>query len=220
MARSIGLTPDLDDYLRVHSTPPDGVQARLIERTTALGRVSGMQIDPVQGELMTTLAELVDPDVAIEIGTFTGYSSLAIVRGLRPDARLICCDVSDEWTSIARTHWEAAGVADRIELRLGPATETLAALPADVTVGLAFIDADKTGYLGYYEALVPRLAPGGLICVDNTLWGGRVVDAGADDPDSEAIRAFNTHVAADDRTRQVIVPIGDGLTVIRRQPRR
>lgn len=213
---SIGLDATLGDYVRSHTSPPTPTQTALIARTAELGRRAGMQIAPEQGELLTTVTELVDPALAIEIGTFTGYSALAIARGLSPDATLVCCDVSEEWTSIARTHWAEAGLDDRIELRIGPAIDTLAALPAGTVVDLAFIDADKTGYLAYYEELVPRLSPGGLICVDNTLWSGAVANPAIDDESTEALRAFNRHVADDDRTRQVMVPIGDGLTLIRR----
>ncbi len=212
---SIGLDAALGEYVRSHSSAPTSTQSALIQRTADLGRASAMQIAPEQGELLTTLTELVDPTLAVEIGTFTGYSALAIARGLSPHGRLLCCDVSEEWTSIARTHWAEAGLDDRIELRIGPAIDTVRALPADTPVDLAFIDADKTGYLDYYEELVPRLSPGGLICVDNTLWSGAVADPGRDDESTEALRVFNRHVADDDRTRQVIVPIGDGLTVIR-----
>ena len=127
----------------------------------------------------------------------------------------MCCDVSTEWTDIAREHWALAGVVDRIDLRVAPAIETLRTLPVDTVVDFAFIDADKGGYLDYYEELLARLAPGGLVCVDNTLWSGAVIDPDVDDADTEAIRRFNDHVAADARTRQVIVPIGDGLTLIR-----
>ncbi len=215
--RSIGLSPRLNEYVRRHTSSPDDVQADLIERTTGLGRVAGMQISPEQGELLTLLTELVDPDLVVEIGTFTGYSALAIARGLGSGGRLICCDVSEEWTAIARRAWAAAGVDDRIELRLGPGLDTLRALPAGQQVDLAFVDAEKSEYVDYYEALVERLAPRGLIAVDNTLWGGSVVDTDDDSGQTEAIRRFNAHVAADDRTRQVIVPIGDGLTLIRRR---
>lgn len=212
---SIGLDATLGHYVRSHTSPPTQTQTDLIARTAELGRASAMQIAPEQGELLTTLTELVDPTLVFEIGTFTGYSALAIARGLGSDGRLVCCDVSEEWTAIARTHWAEAGLDDRIELRIGPAIETLRALPADTTVDLAFIDADKTGYLAYYEELVPRLSPGGLICVDNTLWAGAVADPSITDESTEALRVFNRHVADDDRTRQVVVPIGDGLTLIR-----
>ena len=214
--RSIGLDQQLSDYVLAHTSDPDEIQAGLIDRTAALGRVSGMQISPEQGELLTLLTELVDPRLVVEVGTFTGYSSLAIARGLGTRGRLICCDVSDEWTAIATQAWTEAGVVDRIELRLGPALTTLRALPPDEPIDLAFVDADKVEYVDYYEALMDRLAPGGLIAVDNTLWGGAVADADDTTESTTAIRRFNAHVAADERTRQVIVPIGDGLTLIRR----
>lgn len=214
--RSIGLDDGLSAYIGAHSTPPDAVRRQLIERTEALGGVSGMQIAPEQGELLTMLTSLVGARFAVEVGTFTGYSSLSIASGLAEGGRLLCCDVSLEWTDIAREHWALAGVDDRIELRIAPAIETLRALPADTVVDFAFIDADKGGYLDYYEELLARLAPHGLICVDNTLWSGAVIDPAVTDDNTEALRRFNDHVAADARTRQVIVPIGDGLTLIRR----
>jgi len=214
--RSIGLDDALSAYIGAHSTPPDAVRRQLIERTEALGGVSGMQIAPEQGELLTMLTSLVRADFAVEVGTFTGYSSLSIASGLAEGGRLLCCDVSLEWTDIAREHWALAGVDDRIELRIAPAIETLRSLPADTVVDFAFIDADKGGYLDYYEELLSRLAPHGLMCVDNTLWSGAVIDPDVDDANTEALRRFNDHVAADARTRQVIVPIGDGLTLIRR----
>ncbi len=214
--RSIGLDDGLSAYIGAHSTPPDAVRRQLIERTEALGGVSGMQIAPEQGELLAMLTSLVGARFAVEVGTFTGYSSLSIASGLAEGGRLLCCDVSLEWTDIAREHWALAGVDDRIELRIAPAIETLRALPADTVVDFAFIDADKGGYLDYYEELLARLAPHGLICVDNTLWSGAVIDPAVTDDNTEALRRFNDHVAADARTRQVIVPIGDGLTLIRR----
>ncbi|MGI9615758.1 MAG: O-methyltransferase [Acidimicrobiales bacterium] len=214
--RSIGLSPQVNDYVLAHTTSPDEVQVDLIERTAELGRAAGMQISPDQGELLTMLTELVDPDLVVEVGTFTGYSSLAIAHGLSEGSRLICCDVSDEWTSIARQAWEASGLADRIELRLGPGLDTLRGLPADEVIDLAFVDAEKSEYIGYYEELLARLSPRGVIAVDNTLWGGSVADPANTETSTEAIRSFNAHVAHDDRTRQVMVPIGDGLTLIRR----
>ena len=213
--RSIGLDEQLNSYVREHSSPPDEVQRQLIERTEALGDASRMQIAPEQGEFLSMLTSVIGVSFAVEVGTFTGYSGLSIARSLEPGGRLLCCDVSEQWTAIALEHWELAGVADRIDLRIGPGLDTLRALPEDVSVDLAFIDADKGGYIAYYEELVARLAPNGLICVDNTLWSGSVVDPTDTEDDTVALRAFNDHVAADARTRQVIVPIGDGLTMIR-----
>jgi caffeoyl-CoA O-methyltransferase len=152
---------------------------------------------------------------AIEIGTFTGSSSLALARGMGPGGKLLCLDISEEWTAIARTHWEKAGVADRIELLIGPALDTLRELPP-VLFDLAFVDADKTGYLAYYEELIPRLRPGGLLLVDNTLWGGAVLDDKDDSDDTVAIRAVNDRIAVDSRVRVVLLPIGDGVTVVQR----
>jgi caffeoyl-CoA O-methyltransferase len=213
--RSIGLDERLAEYVAVHSMTPDAVQQRLIERTAALGDAAGMQIAPEQGEFLTMLTSMVGARFAVEVGTFTGYSSLAIARGLADGGRLLCCDVSESWTAIAREHWELAGVADLIDLRVAPAIETLRGLESDAVVDLAFIDADKRSYVDYYDELLPRLAPAGVMCIDNTLWSGAVADPTVDDSDTVAIRRFNEHVAADPRTRQVIVPIGDGLTIVR-----
>jgi len=214
--RSIGLDERLQHYVAEHTTAPDAVQRALIERTAELGDAAGMQIAPEQGEFLTLLTTLTGARCAVEVGTFTGYSALSIARGLADGGRLLCCDVSQDWTAIAREHWEMAGVAERIELRVAPAIETLRDLDEHFdAIDLAFIDADKQGYVDYYEELLPRLAPGGVICVDNTLWSGAVADPDVTDADTEALRRFNDRVAADDRTRQVIVPIGDGLTLIR-----
>ena len=161
------------------------------------------------------LVAAVRPSFAVEVGTFTGFSSLAIARALPAGGRLLCCDVSTEWTDIARRHWAMAGVDDRIDLVVAPALETLRALPAEQHVDFAFLDADKTGYLAYYEELVPRLSPHALIAVDNVLWSGRVLDAGADDADTVALRAFNDHVIADDRVTSVLLSVGDGVNLIR-----
>ena len=166
---------------------------------------------------MTLLTQLAGARNAIEIGTFTGYSSICIARGLTADGHLICCDISEEWTSIAKKYWEKAGLAGRIELRLAPAIHTLRALPGTETFDVAFIDADKGGYLSYWREVVPRMRPGGLIMVDNTFSHGRVIDAGNDSPVVIAIRDFNDHAAADDRVDLVMVPIGDGLTIARKR---
>jgi caffeoyl-CoA O-methyltransferase len=153
---------------------------------------------------------------AIEIGTFTGYSALAVARGLAPGGTLLCCDISEEWTSIAQRFWAKAGVDDRIELRIGPALDTLRSLPEDPVFDFAFIDADKTGYGAYLGELVPRLRVGGLVLVDNTLQNGRVVDPEADDESVLAIRAFNDAVLADARLVSVLLPFGDGVTAVQK----
>jgi caffeoyl-CoA O-methyltransferase len=218
--KSVLLTPDLHRYLVGHGTPPDPVQQALIERTATLGGIARMQVAPEQGAFLTLLTQLVGTRRAVEVGTFTGYSSLCIARGLAEGGRLVCCDISEEWTAVARGAWADAGVDDRIDLHIGPAADTLAALPDDEPVDLAFIDADKGGYLGYYEALLPRMRPGGVIAVDNVLWGGSVADASVTDADTEAIRAFNDHAAADARVDTVMLNVADGLTLCRvREPR-
>ncbi len=212
--KSFFLGADIADYLVAHGTPPDAVQAALISDTAALGGISMMQISPEQGAFMTLLTRIIGVEFAVEVGTFTGYSALCIARGLSPGGRLVCCDVSDEWTRVGRPHWEAAGVADRIDLRIAPAIETLRALPASPAIDLAFIDADKPNYAAYYEEILPRLSPRGVILVDNVLWGSAVIDAAATDENTVAIRAFNDMVAADPRVMAAMIPLGDGLTLI------
>lgn len=166
---------------------------------------------------MTVLTAALRPRLAVEVGTFTGYSALCVAGALEEGAQLICCDVSEEWTSIARRYWERAGVADRIDLRIGPALDTLRALPAEPQIDFAFIDADKSSYPAYYDEIVGRLSPGGVILVDNVLRGGAVTDISRDDDATEAMRAFNEHIAADERTSAVLLPIGDGLTIVSRR---
>ncbi len=215
--KSIIVTKAVHDYAVAHGTPPDAAQESLIAATSALGGVSRMQIAPEQGTFMTMLATLVDARFAVEVGTFTGYSSICIARGLSEGGRLLCCDVSTEWTAVARDHWVQAGVDDRIELVIGPAVDTLRALPSDPPIDFAFIDADKTGYRTYYDEIVQRLRPGGIVLVDNVLWSGKVVDASDQSDDTVAIRAVNDHIAADDRVDVVMLPIADGLTIARRR---
>jgi caffeoyl-CoA O-methyltransferase len=215
--KSFFLSPEIHEYLLDHGQRPDAVQQSLIEATAALGAVSGMQIAPEQGALMTMLTRLLGARFVVEVGTFTGYSALCIARGLAPGGRLLCCDVSEEWTSIGRAHWERAGVADRIELRIGPAVDTLSALPDDETIDLAFIDADKPNYAAYFEQLVRRLRPNGLILVDNVLWSGNVVDESDQGDNTVAIRAFNDLVASDPRVDAVMLPVSDGLTLLRKR---
>jgi len=213
MPKSFLLTDDIHRYLVDHSTPLDDVQQRLVAATAALGPVSGMQVAPEQSVFLTLVTRLVGARSAVEVGTFTGLSALCIAAGLAPGGRLLCCDVSDEWTSIARAHWAEAGVADRIELRLAPAIDTLRSLPPDPTIDLVFIDADKGGYVGYWEELVPRVRPGGVLLIDNTLQGGAVIDPTNTAEQVEAIRRFNTHAAADTRVELVVLPLSDGVTM-------
>ena len=214
--KSFFLSPDAQRYLVAHGAAPDEAQAALIAETEALGGISVMQISPEQGAFMTLFTRLIGARRAVEIGTFTGYSAACIARGLPPDGRLLCCDVSEEWTALARRHWDATGVADKIELRIGPALDTLAALVDEPTFDLAFIDADKPAYPDYYEAVLRRLHPGGVILVDNVLWGGAVIDPAVDDEHTNIIRAFNRMVADDPRVDSVILPVGDGLTIARK----
>ena len=215
--KSFLLSPELHRYVLEHGQQPDEVQRSLIESTLALGPLAQMQVAPEQGALLELLVRVTGARRVVEIGTFTGYSALSMARGLPDGGSLLCCDVSEEWTDIGRRHWELAGVADRIELRLGPAIETLRALPADERFDLAFVDADKVSYQAYVDELHPRLRTGGLVLVDNTLWSGAVLDDADHTPDTEAIRAFNDAVAADDRWDTVLVPVADGLTFLRRR---
>jgi caffeoyl-CoA O-methyltransferase len=211
-------SPELHAYLVAHSSPVDQVLASLAEQTLRLyPDAAGMQIGPEQGTFMTLLTRIGGARRGIEVGTFTGYSSICIARGLADGGRLTCCDVSEEWTSLARAYWDKAGLADRIELRLGPALGTLRALPAEAAFDIAFIDADKVGYIGYWDEIVPRMRPGGTVLVDNTFSHGRVIDEPNQDAVVQAIRDFNDHAVADDRVDLVMLPVGDGLTLARRK---
>lgn len=215
--RSFLIDDVLNDYLVAHTTPADEVQRSLIETTQALGDISGMQIAVDQGNLLTLLVRIVGARRAVEVGTFTGYSALCIARGLPDDGHLLCCDVSEEWAAIGREHWDRAGVGDKIELRIGPGADTLAALPAELQFDLAFVDADKPSYVRYVDELVPRLRAGGLLLIDNVLWSGNVVNPEMTDDNTEAIRRCNDHVAAHPELESLILPIGDGLTLARKR---
>ena len=215
--KSFHLSAAVHEYLVRHGTPPDAVLRDLAEETARLGPISIMQVAPEQGAFMTLLARAIGARRIVEVGTFTGYSALCLARGLPDDGHLLACDVSEEWTAIARRHWERAGVAKRIELRLGPALETLRALPLEPHFDLGFIDADKPAYPHYYEEILKRLRPGGLVLVDNVLWMGRVADPTEQDPQTNAIRAFNAAVAADPRVDCVMLPVSDGLTLLRKR---
>jgi caffeoyl-CoA O-methyltransferase len=210
------LTDELYAYLIAHGATPDPVAAELIEETRAsLPHQAVMQISPEMAPLFTLLVKISGARYAVEVGTFTGLSSIAIARGLPDDGRLVCCDVSEEFTSIARRYWARTGLDDKIELRLGPAVDTLRAMPTEPHIDLAFIDADKTGYPAYWDELVPRMRPGGVILVDNVLRHGRILDPVSDD--DRAMVGFNEQVMADDRVEATMLPISDGLTLARRR---
>ncbi len=229
-AKSIGLSDALHAYVVSHSSPIDPVLRDLADETAALGGAAGMQIAPEQGTFLSLLARVLRPRYAVEVGTFTGYSAICVARELADGGRLLCCDVSEEWTAVARRYWTRAALDGRIELRLAPALETLQTLPREPAIDLSFIDADKGGYAAYWQELVPRTRPGGVLLVDNVLWRGSVVangaggadgadGAGGADPsgdesdDARAIRQFNDLAAADDRVDLVVLPIADGLTM-------
>jgi caffeoyl-CoA O-methyltransferase len=206
------------EYLLAHRTPDDDVVRELREETAKLGDRAVMQIAPDQATLLRLLVAAIGATRAIEVGTFTGLSSLAIARGLPEHGRLLCLDVSEEWTAIARRAWAKAGVAGRIELRIAPAAETLRGLPPDPVLDFAFIDADKKGYPVYWEEIVKRLRPGGLIAADNVLWEGEVVKPEEQGEDVVAIRRFNELVVQDRRVECVMLAIADGLTLARKLP--
>ncbi|MEU9505060.1 O-methyltransferase [Micromonospora sp. NPDC048170] len=212
--KPIPLTSELHAYLVAHGAPPDEIMRDLAEETRAvLPNVAQMQVAPEQAAFLTFLTRLLGVRQAVEVGTFTGLSSLAIARGLPEGGRLTCFDISEEFTGIARRYWARAGVDDRIELRIGPAGDTLRELPHDRYLDFAFIDADKTGYPVYWAELVPRMRPGGVIAVDNVLRGGRVI--APQNADDRAIAAFNDEVLADVRVDAVMLPVADGLTLAR-----
>ena len=211
--RTINLTDEVVDYVRRVGVREHPALARLREETAPMP-MAQMQIAPEQGAFMALLVKLIGARQILEIGTFTGYSSTAMALALPDDGRIVCCDVSREWTDVARRAWADAGVADRIELRLAPATETLATLDDD-SFDLAFIDADKPGYDAYYEGCLRVVRSGGLILLDNTLQNGRVADPSADDENVQAIRALNDKIADDERVDAVLLPLADGLTMAR-----
>lgn len=213
------LNQPIYDYMCSASVRESELFAALREETSTL-ELAVMQITPEQGQFMNLLTRLIGAQCAIEIGTFTGYSALSIAMGLPGDGKLIACDISDEWTSIGKPYWHQAGQADKIDLRLAPALETLDGLLSSgqaETFDLAFIDADKVNYRNYYERCLQLLRPGGLILVDNVLWGGSVVDDNNQKPDTCAIREFNQFVHQDARVDMSLIPIGDGLTLVRKR---
>jgi caffeoyl-CoA O-methyltransferase len=217
--RSISLTDSLYGYLLSVSLREPDVLRRLRDETAALPNAR-MQIAPEQGQFMALLVRLMGARRCLEVGVFTGYSSLAVALALPDDGRIVACDVSEDWTAVARRHWSAAGVAHKINLRLAPALDTLEGLLADGEAGsfdFAFLDADKENYLRYYELAFELVRPGGLIVADNTLWSGRVADPANDEASTVALRRFNEQLHRDVRVDLSLVPIGDGLTLARKR---
>jgi len=207
--------PLIEAYAVAHSTPEPPRFAELAEQTRARTSAPGMMVGTLEGRLLTAVVAMLRPMTVLEIGTFTGYSSLSMAEALPPGGRIVTCDISEEHVAIAREHVSASPYADRIEFRVGPAMESLESLggPFD----LVFIDADKTGYVDYYEAVVPKLSPHGVILADNVLWSGRVLDPDESDDNTRAIRTFNDHVVADERVEVVMLTVRDGLSIIRRR---
>jgi caffeoyl-CoA O-methyltransferase len=217
MTRRTVIPPSVDQYVNGFFARETPVQVRLRAETAALP-LGRMQIGADQGALLALLVKLIGARRALEVGTFTGYSALAVASALPPDGKLITCDVSEEWTAIARRYWQEAGLASRIDLRLGPATETLAGLlRAGESFDFAFIDADKESYDAYYEACLRLVRTGGLIAIDNVLWSGSVADPSAVDAETEAIRALNRKVRDDGRVEACLVTVGDGVMLTRKR---
>ncbi|MDE0152928.1 MAG: class I SAM-dependent methyltransferase [Gammaproteobacteria bacterium] len=216
--RTFGLDDALHQYLLEVSVDEDPVARALRDRTATLEE-HYMQISPEQGQFLKLLLKLMNAQQVIEVGTYTGYSALCMAQAVGPRGRVVCCDISEEWTAIGREFWEQAEVAERIDLRLAPALETLAQMRESGEAGrfdFAFIDADKGNYQAYYEHLLDLIRPGGVIAVDNTLWSGRVADPAEQESDTVAIREFNRMLAKDSRVMVSLVPIGDGLTLARK----
>jgi predicted O-methyltransferase YrrM len=209
----ITLTPELYEYLVEHGARQDDVLRRLADETEKLGDIAIMQIAPEQGAFMTLLARAMGVRRALELGTFTGYSAICIARGLADGGTLVTCDISGEWTEIARRYFGVAGVADRVDQRLGPALDTLRELPADEPFDFAFVDADKAEYPDYYEECLRLLRPGGLIMLDNVLRGGQVLEGDDDDPRTLATREVNDRAIEDERVDVAMLGVADGITL-------
>ena len=212
---SIQLSEKVYEYLLGHSLRESTVCQQLREHTDAMPTAT-MQVSPEQGQFMAFLVELTGTRKAVEVGTFTGYSALCVAQALPEDGALVCCDVSEVWTGVGKKYWEQAGVSDRVDLRIGPAVDTLKSIRdagEEGTFDFGFIDADKTSYQSYYEHMLSLLRTGGLLLIDNVLWGGSVADPGKTDQDTEAIRALNAFLHQDDRISLSMLPVGDGLTL-------
>ena len=211
------LDDELHGYLVEHGARRDDVLTRVAAETEALGDISVMQIAPDQGAFLTLLVRAIGARAALELGMFTGYSAICIARGLPPDGRLLACEIDEKWAQVARANFERAGVADRIEVRIGPALDTIVSLPPDEEFDFAFIDADKEGYPAYYEQVLAHLRPGGVVMVDNILRGGAVLDPGDDSPGNIAVRELNDRLATDDRVDVAMLGVADGIALGRKR---
>lgn len=217
MAKITALTQDLYRYMIGHRSAEDQVLTDLRRETLrVVSDKAGMMISEEQGILLRMLVAAVAPKLVVEVGTFTGYSALCMAQALPKGGRVLCCDVNDEWTSVGKPYWRRADVADRIDLRIAPALETINGLPANEEIDFAFLDADKCNYVQYFEAIVPKLRTNGLIAADNVLWHNWSMDAHNQDPETVGIREFNEHVLRDGRVETVMLHVGDGLTLIRK----
>lgn len=214
--KTLPVTPELAAYVRAQAGPVSAAQRALIETTLALGEPAEMQVPVEQGALLTLLARLIGARTVVEVGTFTGYSTLSLALGVGPTGTVTTCDITDRWTDIARDAWQQAGVAERIHQLVGPAAETLRGLSEEPQIDLVFLDADKTGYIDYWELLVPRVRAGGLLIADNVLYAGEAVDPDAVG-NARAIREFNAHVLADERVESVLLTVADGITLARKK---
>lgn len=212
---TVALPPGIDEYVEAHTTPPAAALGALAKETAdVLGGAAGMLVGALEGRFLEFLVFALQPKLVVEVGTFTGYSSMAMAAALPPGGRIVTCEIEPRHAEIAQRHIAKAGLDGVIDIRLGPAAETLSAI--DGPVDFVFIDADKTGYLTYYETLLPKLATTGIMAVDNTLWSGRVIDPKANDPDTVALKTFNAHVVKDPRVVCVQLPVRDGVTLIRK----
>lgn len=217
-AKTESLSDEMHAYVVAHGSTPDPLVAELVAETwRALPGEANMQVAPEQARFLTLFTTITGARYAVEVGTFTGLSALSIARGLPAGGKLVCLDVSEEYTSIARRYWARAGVAESIELRLGPGVDSLRAMPTEPHIDLAFIDADKPSYPLYWNELVPRMRPGGVILIDNVLRHGRVLNPDPADEGDNVMVAFNDQVLADDRVESVMIPLADGVTIARRR---
>ena len=217
MPKITALTDDLCRYLINHRSADDDILKELRAETfERVGELGVMMIPEDAGTFLSVLVGALAPKFAVEVGTFTGYSSIYLARSLAPGGKLLCCDVSEEWTSLGKPYWQRAGLAERIDLRIAPAIETLRALPDEQIIDFAFIDADKANYIAYYEEILKRMRPNGMIAIDNVLWHNWLMDAANQDAEAVGVREFNDHILGDNRVQSSMIHVSDGITLIRK----